>query len=329
MTQREVPLSMNAITIDLSKFFGLEKVSRIKNPARIHLSDRSYLPKAGDPRSDWVASVAVPAFQAVARAGVQVHVFATIGTGAGLDALAAIEILRANFFIITDIHDDVVSTAMNNIKSNITNKSDVTIFSGAGDLLDPIKGEDFKLDLIYENLPNIPLNQGAVIDAGQNSSTFIETRTEEIPEFVGQYLVTRHHLALRQACPILRHGGRILSSIGGRIPLDAIKRLGTEAGYDSDILTFTWKQQSEPDEVMGGYATWEQEGFGPFRFYPVQALSETFQSYSDVAAGLQSTEIERALQRHELTATAAMDAWRAGTSIGHTVAVLQSIKRSE
>lgn len=329
MTQSEMASSTDAITIDTSNFFGLETVSRIKNPATIRLSDRSYLPKADDPRSDWVASVAVPAFLAVARAGIQVRDFATIGTGAGLDALAAIEILKANFIIITDIHDDVVKIAENNIKSNTTEGANIALFSGVGDLLDPIKDQDFKIDLIYENLPNIPLNQNDLIDAGQNSSTFIATRAEEIPEFVSRYLITLHHLALRQAHPILRNGGRILSSIGGRIPLDAIKRLGTEAGYDSEILTFTWKQQSEPEEVIRGYAAWEQEGFGPFRFYPVQALSDTFQSVSDVAAGAQSAEIERALQRHELTASAAMDAWKSGTPIGHTVAVLQSIKRSE
>ncbi|UHC17881.1 50S ribosomal protein L11 methyltransferase [Methylobacterium currus] len=319
--------STEVISINISKFFNLDTVSRIKDTASIRLSDHSYLPKATDPRSDWVASVAVPAFVAVAQAGITVDDFATIGTGSGLDALAAIEILKASSIIITDIHDDVVAIAKENITSNVINPSTVTIFSAAGDLLDPIENESLKLDLIYENLPNIPLIQGDEIDDGQNSSTFVSSRKEVTPGFVDRFLIKLHYLALKQAHPLLRNGGRVLSSIGGRIPLQVIRQLGVEAGYESDILTFTWKQQSEPEEVIGGYANWEREGFGPFRFYPVQALSETFQSFSDVAAGLQSAEIERVLLPHELTASAALDAWKSGQSIGHTVAVLQSIKR--
>lgn len=315
------------VHIDTAAFFGLGDTLRVRRDATLHLSERSYLPKVGDPRSDWVASVALPAFIALKKAGVEVRDFCTIGTGAGLDALAAIEILNARNIIITDLHEDVVSLARQNIIQNTHQSDRLTIFAGAGDLLYPLEEDQLSLDLIYENLPNIPIHPGDNLKEGQTSSTFIASRSEEIPEFINRYLITLHYLALKQAYTLLRNNGRILSSIGGRIPLDFIERLGEECGYSSEILTYTWKRQSEPDEVIGGYAKWEQEGYGPFRFYPVRILEEAFMSIGDTAAGAQIYEIEHALSPHEMTAQKTLEEMKSGVKVGHTVAVLDSVKR--
>lgn len=317
----------NRVQIDTAEFFRLNNTSRIRRKAIISLSDRSYLPKAEDPRSDWVASVTVPAFLALAQTNLEVKDFCTIGTGTGLDALAAIEILSARNIVITDLHEDVVSLARQNIIQNTYPNDGLTVYAGVGDLLYPLEEEQFVLDLIYENLPNIPIYDDGNLKEGQTSSTFIANRSEEIPAFINRYLVTLHYLALKQAYPLLRDEGHILSSIGGRIPLEIIERLGTECGYSSEILTFTWKRQSESEEVIGGYAKWEQEGFGPFRFYPAQILADTFGSIEDVAAGAQARAIEYALSRHEMTACEALEAMKSGVQIGHTVAVLDSVKR--
>lgn len=107
------------LSIDTASFFGLDSVSCIRRRARLGLTDRSYLPKALDPRSDWVASVAVPAFLALAQTGVEARDFCTIGTGSGLDALAAIEILKAHNVVVLDLHEDVARQARRNIQDNI------------------------------------------------------------------------------------------------------------------------------------------------------------------------------------------------------------------
>ena len=138
-----------------------------------------------------------------------------------------------------------------------------------------------------------------------------------------------HHLALKQAYPFLRTGGRALSSIGGRVPLDTIIRLGRENDYASEILTYTWKVQSEPEEVIGGYAKWERAGRGPFHFYPASILADTFKSIAHVAAGDQASKIEEALSLHALSAQDALAAHRSQTLVGHTVVVLESIKHKE
>jgi hypothetical protein len=106
-----------------------------------------------------------------------------------------------------------------------------------------------------------------------------------------------------------------------------IVRWGLEIGYLSESLTYTWKVQSEPEEIIGGYARWEHEGRGPFHFYPATVLAETFGSIAHVAAGAQALKIEEALSAYAMSAQAALAAHRSGTPVGHTVAVLESTKR--
>lgn len=119
------------LCIDTASFFGLDSVSRIRPRARLDLTDRSYLPKALDPRNDWVASVAAPAFLALTQTGVEAPKFCTIGTGSGLDALAAIEILKARHVVILDLHVDVARQTHRNIQNNVVTDSQVTLLSAA------------------------------------------------------------------------------------------------------------------------------------------------------------------------------------------------------
>lgn len=314
------------IIISPTAFFELPTVQRIRSSLEIGLTDRSYLPKSDDLRSDWVASVATPAFKALAQTGAFAQRFCTIGTGVGLDALAAIEILRSETVAFTDLHEDVVDRARQNILDNLRPDVRIELISGAGDLLAPLAGADRTFDVIYENLPNIPLSEVGDLRDGQTSSTFIAKRSEHIPTFAEQYLISLHHVALEQAWPMLRRGGRVLSSIGGRVPLRQILKLAEQTNYSGNILTYMWKRQSEPEEVIGGYAAWESQGLGPFHFYPVAVLEETFEGMSVHAAGAQALAIEAALSSHEITASEALMQLRAGLDIGHTVAILESVK---
>jgi hypothetical protein len=321
----EIQSGQAQLVVSSTEFFELEDTARIKPSLRLTLSDRSYLPKAGDPRADWVASVAVPAFKALAGRGISAPRFCTVGTGAGLDALAAVEILDARTVGFTDLHEDVLHHARDNIGDNLV-ADDVTLVGGAGDILAPLAGRLDQVDVVYENLPNIPLDRDGDLRDGQTSSTFVPARTEDIPGSVEHNLVTLHYLALRQAWRMLGPGGHVLSSIGGRRPLSETLALADAARYDGEILVYTWKVQSEPDEVVGGYATWERQGRGPFHFYPVDVLRETFAGLSPAAAGAQALEIEKELTPYEFSAVEALSRVRHGEHVAHTVAVLDSVR---
>ncbi|WP_146074391.1 class I SAM-dependent methyltransferase [Pokkaliibacter plantistimulans] len=315
-----------SVAIPTMTFLGVDRPAAIKDTLLLGMTDRSYLPKAEDPRSDWVASVAAPSFRLLARQGIRVENFCTIGTGTGLDALAAIEIFRPAKVGITDIHADVIEQAQHNILENTLPDYPLHLLAGTGDLLSPMTRSDVSFDLIYENLPNIPADEELRLEEGQNSSTFIASREEALPAFVSQYLISLHYLAIEQAYPLLNHGGRVLSSIGARIPLDIILKLSRSLGYDSSLLLYTWKVQSEPEDVIGGYAAWEKQGLGPFRFYPVKALHNAFGPRAYVDGTDDAREIDHYLSYYELSAVEAYEALRAGQSIGHTVAMLESVK---
>ena len=66
-----------------------------------------------------------------------------------------------------------------------------------------------------------------------------------------------------QATSLLAPGGAVLSSMGGRVPLAAMLEMARSAGYVAQVLTYTWKIQSEPEEVIGGYKKNQEDGTRP------------------------------------------------------------------
>ena len=160
-----------------------------------------------------------------------------------------------------------------------------------GDVLLPLKGQE-AFNLIYElvelsrfstcfctyraqsltyrrNLPNIPLtaamDTGDLLD-GQVSSTYVSDRSaDNVPLFISAALLDLHYVCLLQARAfrLLSSGGAVLSSMGGRTSFEVMLKLADAAGYVGRILSLSWKEQSEPESVIGGYAEYQKKGLGP------------------------------------------------------------------
>jgi len=305
---------------------------KLPSSFEIEIDDSTYLPKVDEPTTDWVSMVATPAFKAYndLRPG-EVRKFATIGTGSGLDAIIASEIYNLDHLAITDLHHNVLGTAARNVVSVVgaSKGTGSTIISAAyGDLLTPLLGAGVKFDLIYENLPNIPIEATEdEITAGQTSATYIEERTEKLPPIAQKNLLSLHFLAIKQADALLAPSGHILSSIGGRLPVKDIIAMALAAGVAAQVHTYTWKEQSEPEEVIGGYVHHQKKGLGPFHWYPVEVLKGVFQGLSAAEAGAQVYRLEGELEAHKLDAVAAYDSYKRGVKMGHTVVVIRSSPR--
>ena len=102
--------------------------------------------------------------------------------------------------------------------------------------------------------------------SGQTSSTYVGDRAaDNIPEFVSAALLDLHYVCLIQAknLGILSCSGALLSSMGGRVPLEVMFKMAAAAGYVGRVLSLSWKKQSEPEAVIGGYAEHEKQGLGP------------------------------------------------------------------
>ncbi|MBO6076604.1 MAG: 50S ribosomal protein L11 methyltransferase [Fibrobacter sp.] len=315
-----------SILVDVKKYLALEEAPKhVQDYLSVAVTDHAYLPKTEDITSDWVAYIATPAFKLI-RENLRhdVEAFASIGTGSGIDVLTGIELLGAKRVGFTDLLESVVDTAAENIKKNLKNADSVELEFGAGDLLQPLQNGKRRYDVIYENLPNVPLTDNTKIEDKRNSGHYLEKRVEVIPEFVHEQMLDLHYLALKQARDYLADKGAVYSTLGGRVPLSAFIKLGELAGLSSEIFTYSWKVQAEPEDVISGYAAQEKAGLGPFRFYRASDLQKAFADISVKESGKNAFEIEKSLESSKLTAKEAYEAFLKGEVIGHTVAVLKS-----
>ena len=315
-----------SILVDVKKYLALEEAPKhVQDYLSVAVTDHAYLPKTEDITSDWVAYIAAPAFKLI-RENLRhdVEAFASIGTGSGIDVLTGIELLGAKRVGFTDLQKSVVVAAAENIKKNLKNADSIELEFGAGDLLQPLENGKRRYDVIYENLPNVPLTDNTKIEDKRNSGHYLEKRVEVIPEFVHEQMLDLHYLALKQARDYLADRGAVYSTLGGRVPLSAFIKLGELAGLSSEIFTYSWKVQAEPEDVISGYAAQEKAGLGPFRFYRASDLQKAFANISVKESGKNAFEIEKLLESSKLTAKEAYEAFLKGEVIGHTVAVLKS-----
>jgi hypothetical protein len=51
--------------------------------------------------------------------------------------------------------------------------------------------------------------------------------------------------------------------MGGRVAIETMLRLADSAGFVGRVISLSWKEQSEPENVIGGYAEFEKSGLGP------------------------------------------------------------------
>ena len=199
-----------SIVVDVNKYLALNGATkRIKDYLSIEVADHAYLPKTEDIKSDWVAYIAAPAFKLIReKLGHDIDSFVSIGTGSGIDVLTGIELLGAKRVGFTDLQRSVVAAAAQNVRNNLKS-NDIEFEFGDGDLLQPLKNGKRNYDVIYENLPNVPLASNTKIEDKRNSGHYLEKREEAIPEFVHEQMLDLHYLALKQARDYLAENGAV------------------------------------------------------------------------------------------------------------------------
>ena len=318
--------SLDVMEFPASRIFENHPLCRVQDILRIQVTDHTYLPKSESFRSDWIAVAALPAYRALLQEDVRrtIDCYCAIGTGAGIDALAAIEVFEPRSVVITDLHGDVVETAHKNIERNLLKSCNVEVLGCVGALADPLDKCNLKFDVIYENLPNIPIDQSNSLYDGRTSSSFSNPPTRKRPVTVRRNLLDLHYDLLRDVRNILTDDGCVLSVIGSRMPVKEVLELPLLAGYEAALLTYTWKIQSEASEVIPGYLASEQIGHGPFHYYPVEALEKIFGKTSPTTAARNAAEIEAELQPHAISSEEAWNLVTSGHMVGHTVMVLKA-----
>ncbi len=268
----------------------------------------------------------------------EVKSFATIGTGSGLDAVGASNIFSLDTLVLTEVSDKVsLDVAESNEALRLSNALAYRHFL-TGSLCSPLREKGIKVDLIYENLPNIPSLKrkvgGPHQDSQYQSGSFSVSYDHIKPGLLTSlkaYLLESHLALLLDARASLNPGGSVICSIGGRVPYHLLQDMVRSAGYTFHELVAGFKVQTEPEEVLPGYARAEAHGV-TFDFYQYDAAVCPLRHYfglKEPYIDFNGRMLKRLLAPRRISAHEALRNYRLDPSylIGHTVHMIQARKK--
>lgn len=257
------------------------------------------------------------AFIAFGKLGKEVKTFATIGTGCGADAIGAhYAFPKLEVVVVTDIDERVVPVAAENVKRYEKNCIGLT-----GSLCEPLRKHGITVDVIYENLPNIP-DAEAIVNGYKRSSRYRAGSFEVHDHVIKAFLLESHFATLIEAKESLNDGGSVICSVGGRVPYVLLRRMVESAGYEFRDLVSGLKVQTEPEEVLSGYAEAEK-GDVTFDFYKMDEATKSLehQGLKKPFIELPGHQLKELLVSFRISAKEALKLYRQDPSynIGHVV----------
>jgi len=309
----------DCIEVDTNPFFqscaGNGKVT-------VRLNEHTYRPQY-DLSNDWL-SFAYRAFRSLRylleKEDMEVKKFVSVGSGCGIDVLGAINILGVQKIIALDIHPRVLPLIQANVVANLDKKVSLELEVRESDVLSGLATRDGKVDLIYENLPNLPLPENDGLLDGIKTSSFVDTSLYSCPPIIQKHLLTLHFQCLIQARHYLAINGSVINSIGGRIPRYVLDETFHQAGYHAKVLVLGLKPQTEIEEVLPGYVLAENSSEVKFSFYRLDNFTSELPC---IIYGYSQNFDEQAflasIEAYKVNATEALALYRKGIPIGHTV----------
>ncbi len=256
---------MNLSEVDCTQFFDeLGPRERTRERIVLELTEHTYFPE-GEPSTGWLPKVR-RAFRILAgslsNGKIEHGTVCIVGCGPALDGILAAEILRPDYLVLTDVHEDVVATGKRNVLRNCVSQTAIRIDAYVSDLCQALIYHKIKADLIYENLPNLATPGDVNLDDGALSASFFaisETQRNIIPSEFAEHMLALHYTCLMEARECLRPGGEIISCIGARIPQKIIFRMFRELGYSPALVVVDLVEQFEAEKVLAEYARVERD----------------------------------------------------------------------
>jgi len=253
--------------------------------------------------------------------------FAAIGTGNGADAIGAMNIFGRDLetIIFTDISNAALEVSEQNVRKYSAGKKVIAL---NGFLCRPLIQRGIKVDLIYENLPNIP--DGEEISGGYKQASLYNPSLlpAASDKRVRDYFLESHHSLLKQSKHAMNSGGSVICSIGGRVPNSLLKEMVEGLGYKYEESVAGFKRQTEPWEVLPGYAKAEENGV-EFDFYKYGEAVSCLRSLGikNPFVGLSGDRLKDLLAPFRISAMEALNLYGQNPdyAIGHTVHMIRAI----
>ena len=254
--------------------------------------------------------------------------FAAIGTGNGADAIGAIHIFGKSLetIVLADINQAALEVSEKNLGSYSSGKRVVAL---NGSLCRPLIGAGITVDLIYENLPNIPDWENITTGYKQASVYSPKSFPVVADKKFRDYLLESHYSFLEEAKSALNLSGSAICSIGGRVPNNLLKEMVERLGYKYEELIAGFKRQTEPWEVLPGYAKAEKDGI-EFEFYRYDDAVRRLESLGikQPFVGLEGDKLKELLTPYRISAKEALRLYEQNSNyaIGHTIHMIRAIK---
>ncbi len=290
----------------------------IEAKGSIDLNDNTYDFNPEAPKDHWLYG-ALLGFEDLKRQGFSPETFATIGTGSGTDSIGAYHIFHPKEIYQTDIHPNVLDIAERNAKRLIP--SSVPVSTYQGDLCAPLIERGIKVDLLYANIPNVPSD--VPVWNGTVSASRFERGSLQGPEIFDKWLLTLQYAFLQQAKQALSPAGVVAVAIGDRVPRAILEQMFIENGYHSEELITIYKIQTEPEEIITGYADQELKAGVTFEFYDHEYALLVWRAECE-GKNMSVDEIKLILREHQISATEALKRFRnEGKSAGHLYSIFK------
>lgn len=190
-----------------------------------------------------------------------------VGAGPAVESIAMFKLFEPDLIFLSDIHPDVLKVAEINFNNNCKQNS-LKYKCINADLLSYLIENNLKVDLIHENLPNLPIQSDTDIFIGAQTASFYKgTSYNSTPDYaISNKLELRYNL-LKQAKNCLNKNGYVISCIGLRIPFPIIQKMYKDLGYSIEILDCYMIEQLAAGPVLKAYCD-AQNNFGKwFMFF--------------------------------------------------------------
>jgi methylase of polypeptide subunit release factors len=302
--------------LDVSPLFRLHGLTT--GPVTIRMTEAMSGLEA-NPKDDWL-HVALDAMLRVAKE-ITPHRMAIIGTGNGIDAIAAARTFGSlHELVLTDIMSDVLPDVLATFRANGPPAS-LSVSTKGGRDCEPLDGE---FDVIYGNLPLVVATDEDLCAVRATTTLASERSYARLGLSDSDPLVKYSLLPqlgfLRSAARHLSPRGRVITLIGGRIPDAVVAECFERAGLVHRTINLAYMCQSDP-EFIEQYAAHERRYGGPFEFYEnaraVELLATRGIAAPSIVDHFTTEQLRRFLVPARIDAARAYRVAKNGDRVGH------------
>lgn len=309
-------------TIDITDLLTL---TGINHRGTIQITHPDMTGLEPNPKDDWLYLGLLAIKDIAQRKGDQVKSAAFIGSGNGIETIAALKLLsHMETLFVTDLVQEIQPGIIQNITANAGEElKGVRTYCLGGRDCHPLPEP---VDLIYGNLPLIMFDNSEIEKMPLSRTTLTDTAAY-LPLSLGPNDILLRWSLLSQlgflitAKEKLAPSGSIITLIGGRVPAYAIDECFRRAGLVYRKLSCTFKRQSDA-QFLKQYAEYEQTAGVSFAFYDYAKASDILRDTLGVTVP-ELLPVKDDIQLKELLAPALLSAQEAyqasqsGKVIGH------------